>query len=122
MNNKSSFENILVSGAEEASFWKIKGIFWINRVCIKAFVSWYTHKGAFLFIAYLQEYIHAMAYSQADIRIMVYPQGDIHIMTESIRIMTYSLEGIYTTRFCASPSLQEDICIAIKYVRWHHHE
>ena len=58
-----------------------KGNFWINCVCIKAFVSWYTHKEAFAFIAYLQEDIHAMAYSQADIRIITfaYSQGDICI-------------------------------------------
>ena len=39
-----------------------KGNFWINCVCIKEFVSWYTHKWAFAFITYLQEDIHVMAY------------------------------------------------------------
>ena len=43
-------------------------------------VSWYTHKGAFAFIAYLQEDIHVMAYSQADIHIMAYPQEGIYII------------------------------------------
>ena len=55
--------------------------FWINCGSLKskAFVSWYTHKGAFAFIAYMQEDIHTMAYFQADIRIMAYSQGDIRI-------------------------------------------
>ena len=38
-----------------------KGNFWINCVCIKALVSWYTYKGAFAFIAYLQGNIRIMA-------------------------------------------------------------
>ena len=102
--------------------------FWINCVCIKAFATWHTLKETFAFIAYPSGYLHHCiptrghshhkrtshnGMHQGNIYIMTYPQGDIHIMIESIRIMKYSLEGIYTTRFCASPSLQKDICIVV---------
>ena len=88
-----------------------KGNFWINCVCIKALVSWYTHKGAFALIAYLQEDIRVMAYStrvhlhhrmhQRDIRIMASIQGDICIMACTkgyIRIMTYLQGGLRIIR------------------------
>ena len=58
MNNKSSFKNILVSGAEEASLWKSKEF--LNKLCL--------HQNIRVMI-YPQEDIHAMAYSQRDIHI-----------------------------------------------------
>ena len=79
-------------------------------ICIMA-----CTKGTFA-SRHTQEGIHITAYLQGYICIMSYPQrGHLHhdIPTKSICIMTYPLEGIYTTRFCASPSLQEDICIVV---------
>ena len=109
-----------------------KGNFWIDYVCIKAFVSWYTHKGAFTFIVYLQEYICITPYLQRYIRIMSYPQrGHLHHGTRG----TFASWHPYKKhlhrdipvrrhlhhKIFAFPSLQEDICITIKYVHWHHH-
>ena len=71
-------------------------------------MSWYTHKGTFVFIAYLQEDIHTMAYSQSDIRIMAYSQGDIGIHCIPKRAFA----------FIASP--QGGICI-MAYLHGHSH-
>ena len=49
MNNKLSLKIFWFQALWKPPFENKKN-FWINCVCIKAFVSWYTHKGAFAFI------------------------------------------------------------------------
>ena len=73
-NNKLNLKIFWFQALRKPRF-ENKENFWINCVCIKAFVSWYIHKGAFAFIAYLQEDIHVMAYSQVAIHIMACTNG-----------------------------------------------
>ena len=86
-----------------------KGNFWINCVFIKAFVSWYTHKGAFAFIAYLQEDIHIMTYLQRDIFIMTYPLKGIC----TIRFLHFHLcKETFASRLNICPgTIMDKLCI-----------
>ena len=74
--------------------------------------------------AYPQGYISVMAYSQEDIRIMTHPQGasaSLHAYKRTFASWYIYKKHLHRKTF-ASPSLQIDICIMVKYVRWHHHE
>ena len=72
-------------------------------------MSWYTHKGAFAFIAYLQKDIHAMAYPQGYISIMTYSQGDICIHCIPTRVHSHHSMHHKDIRIMA---FAYDICIS----------
>ena len=75
----------------ESLILKIKGIFWINYVCIKAFAS--LHAQGYIYImTSLQEDIHITTYLQRGICIIACPRESICInayLQEDIRIIAY---------------------------------
>ena len=112
MNNKSSVKIFWFQALWKPRF-ENKRNFWINCVCTKAFHN----------MTYIHEHLHHGIPTRGHLR------HDIHTWTftswhtcMSICIMTCPLESICTTRHFASSSLQGDICITGKYVRWRHHE
>ena len=84
--------------------------FWIKCVCIKAFMSWYTHKKTFAFIAYLRVHLHHGIPTMGQLHHDIPTRGHLHpcmpikrrlhhdTSTRSICIMTYPLEGICSAR------------------------
>ena len=73
-------------------------------VCtMRTFASCHTHKRDIRTTAYLHEHLHHDIPSRRHLH---------HDMP---------IRRICTTRHIASPSLQGDICITVKYVHWHHH-
>ena len=95
-NNKLSLKIFWLQALWKPCF-ENKRNFWINCVCIKAFVSWYTHKGAFAFIAYLKGHLHHCIPTRLHSHHCMHHKGastSWHTYM-NIYIMTYPQRGIY---------------------------
>ena len=98
----------------------------------RTFASWHTLKETFAFIAYPSRHLHSLHTRRKHLHHGILSRRHLHSLHSQgifaswhtymdICIMSCPLKGICTTRHFASTSLQDDICITIKYVRWHHH-